>query len=269
MPYFPPQYHFRGDQMSFSRRMLLRQATAAAAIVTSQAAEADSAQTAPVIRAVAFDGFVIFDPRPITAMSETLFPGRGLDLVAAWKTRQFEYTWLRTLMGSYVDFWQVTDEALTFATEQIALEMTPAKRMRLMDEFINLKAWDDVLPTLTTLQKMGIRLAFLNNFSKSMLEANVQSAGLQGFFEDHLSTDLVRAYKPDPRAYRMGLDHFKLPLEQIAFAAFGGWDAAGAKRFGYPTFWCNRLKLPVEELGVVPDSIGSSTVELAAFVQTL
>jgi 2-haloacid dehalogenase len=248
--------------MSFSRRMLLRQAAAAAAIVTSHAAEADSTQTAPVIRAVAFDGFVIFDPRPITAMSETLFPGQGRELAAAWKTRQFEYTWLRTLMGSYVDFWQVTDEALTFAGEQLGLDITSAKRMRLMDEFINLKAWLDVLPSLTALQQAGIRLAFLNNFSKSMHDANVRSAGLQGFFEEHLSTDQVRAYKPDPRAYRMGLDHFKLPSDQIAFAAFGGWDAAGAKRFGYWSYWCNRLGAPEEVLGANPDATSSGLTEL-------
>jgi len=67
----------------------------------------------------------------------------------------------------------------------------------------------------------------------------------------------------------MGIESFKLEREEIVFAAFGGWDTAGAKRFGYPTFWCNRLKLPSEELGVVPDSVGSSTAELAAFVQTL
>jgi 2-haloacid dehalogenase len=248
--------------VSFSRRMLLSQAVAAAAMATGKSAEADQARSAPVIGAVAFDGFAIFDPRPITAMSETLFPGRGKDLAAAWKTRQFEYTWLRTMMGSYVDFWQVTDEALTFAGAQLALEITAAKRMRLMDEFINLKAWADVLPTLTVLRQAGIRLAFLNNFSKSMLDANVHSAGLQGFFEEHLSTDLVRAYKPDPRAYRMGLDHFKLPLEQIAFAAFGGWDAAGAKRFGYWTFWCNRLGAPAEVLGANPDAAGSGLTEL-------
>jgi 2-haloacid dehalogenase len=95
-----------------------------------------------------------------------------------------------------------------------------------------------------------------------MLNANVHSAGLQGFFEEHLSTDLVRAYKPDPRAYRMGLDHFKLPPEQIAFAAFGGWDAAGAKRFGYWTFWCNRLGAPTEVLGANPDASSSGLTEL-------
>jgi 2-haloacid dehalogenase len=166
------------------------------------------------------------------------------------------------LMGSYVDFWQVTDEALTFAGEQLGLDITSAKRMRLMDEFINLKAWLDVLPSLTALQQAGIRLAFLNNFSKSMHDANVRSAGLQGFFEEHLSTDQVRAYKPDPRAYRMGLDHFKLPSDQIAFAAFGGWDAAGAKRFGYWSYWCNRLGAPEEVLGANPDATSSGLTEL-------
>jgi 2-haloacid dehalogenase len=112
-------------------------------------------------------------------------------------------------------------------------------------------------------------MAFLSDFSAEMLDANVRSAGLHGLFEDHLSTDRVRAFKPDPRAYQMGIESFKLKREEIVFAAFAGWDAAGAKQFGYPTFWCNRLQLPTEELGAVPDGSGSSTVELAAFVKTL
>src|ERR1700722_10436256 len=195
--------------------MLLKQAATVTALTASGIAEANTDRPASVLKAVAFDGFVIFDPRPITAMSETLFPGRGQELAAAWKTRQFEYTWLRTLTGSYADFWQVTDEALTFAGEQVGLDITAAKRTQLMAQFVNLRAWPDVLPALTALRQAGLRLAFLNNFSKSMLDANVLSAGLHGFFEEHLSTDNVRAYKPDPRAYRMGLDHFMLPKDKI------------------------------------------------------
>jgi 2-haloacid dehalogenase len=37
--------------------------------------------------------------------------------------------------------------------------------------------------------------------------------------EPHLSTDRVKAFKPDPRAYQMGVDAFKLKKEEIAFAA--------------------------------------------------
>jgi 2-haloacid dehalogenase len=55
-------------------------------------------------RAVAFDAFPVFDPRPIAALAETVFPGRGAALNDLWRTRQFEYQWLRALSGRYADF---------------------------------------------------------------------------------------------------------------------------------------------------------------------
>ena len=69
----------------------------------------------------------------------------------------------------------------------------------------------------------------------------VKNSGLENIFEPHLSTDRVSAYKPDPRAYQMGVDAFGLSRQEIAFVAFGGWDAAGARSYGYPTFWVNRM----------------------------
>ena len=64
----------------------------------------------------------------------------------------------------------------------------------------------------------------------------------------------------------MAIDAFKLKREEILFAAFAGWDAAGAKWFGYPTFWVNRLNLPGEELGVTPDATGQDLTDLVSFV---
>lgn len=59
-------------------------------------------------------------------------------------------------------------------------------------------------------------------------------------------------------------ERYKPP--QILFVAFAGWDAAGAKRFGYPTFWVNRLGLPPEELGASPDGTGANLMDLTGFV---
>jgi 2-haloacid dehalogenase len=253
--------------MQLSRRGFVNFAAASATVSLVNLTAVAHAKSG--VKAIAFDGFVIFDPRPIAALAEELFPGRGTEIVNAWRTRQFEYTWLRTLTGNYAEFWQVTAEALTFTAKLLGLNLDAEKHDRLMGGFLRLKAWPDVLPTLTALKDMGIRMAFLADFSASMLDANIRSAGLEGLFGEHLTTDRVRAFKPDPRAYRMGLEAFKLEREEIVFAAFGGWDAAGAKRFGYPTFWCNRFNLPIEELGVVPDRVGSSTIELAAFVKEI
>lgn len=107
-----------------------------------------------------------------------------------------------------------------------------------------------------------MRLALLSNFSPAMLDANICTAGLEGMFEFRLSTDAVRAYKPDPRAYQMGLDAFGLKREEILIAAFAGWDASGAKLFGYPTFWVNRQNQPREQLDASPDGEGLGMTDL-------
>lgn len=245
------------------RRKLLQLATSTAAAATLAPAAYGQARTP--VQAIGFDGFVVFDPRPIAVLTEQLYPGKGDALGALWRTRQFEYTWLRTLTGRYTDFWTVTQDALVYAAAAAKVELTGEKRDRLMQAFLELKAYPDVAPGLRALRDAGIRLAFLSNLTQPMLKAAVASAGLEGLFDEYLSTDRVRAFKPDPRAYQMGIDGFGLPREAIAFAAFGGWDAAGAKSFGYRTFWANRLHLPVEELGVRPDAIGDNLQALVRF----
>lgn len=250
--------------MSPTRRHFV-QLAAAGALAAASTVRARAADR-PKIKAIAFDGFPIIDPRPVVARAEALFPGRGVELGNAWRARQFEYSWLRTLGGQYADFWRVTEDALAFAGKSLKLDMSADQRDQLMQTYLTLRAWPDVAPALRQLRDAGIRLAFLSNFTAAMLDAAVRNSGLEGLLEEHLSTDKVRAFKPDPRAYQMGLDAFGAKREEIVFAAFAGWDVAGAKWFGYPTFWVNRLNAPVEQLGVIPDAMGTSLTDLVRFV---
>lgn len=254
--------------MKTDRREFLQQ-FAAAALMASGLPSALPAEAGarPKIKAVAFDAFPIFDPRSIAGVAERLFPGKGAQLGNAWRTRQFEYQWLRVLSGHYADFWQTTAEALVFAARALQLELTPDKREQLMRAYLLLGAWPDVLPALRTLRQSGLRLALLSNWTASMLDTGIRNAGLEGVFEHVLSTDRIASHKPDPRAYQMGLDAFGLAREEILFAAFAGWDVAGAKWFGYPTFWVNRLDLPAEELGVAADAAGRNLADLLAFIR--
>jgi 2-haloacid dehalogenase len=255
--------------MLIDRRRFLTAATAAGVGVAGipfAARPGELAASSPRIRAIAFDGFPIIDPRPIATRAEQLFPGRGEILWAAWRTRQFEYTWLRTLGGKYVDFWQTTQDALVFAASSIGVSLGSATRDRLMHTYLELEAWPDVRPALEKLRAAGVRFAFLSNFTATMLDAALENSGLGGFFENHLSTDRVRAFKPDRRAYAMALEAFQARPQEIVFCAATGWDAAGAKWFGYRTFWMNRSQQPAEELGVRPDGVGAGMAELSAFV---
>lgn len=184
-----------------------------------------------------------------------------------WRDRQFEYTWLRTLMGRYADFWTVTEEALDFAIRRTRAELTEDQRAQLMDAYLRLDAFPDARIALASLKAAGVRIGFLTNMSSRMLDAAIANAGLGELIEQRLSTDRVRAFKPDPRAYRLGVEAFGLDVGEIAFGAFGGWDAAGARAFGYTTFWVDRLGRPTEALGVAPDGIGRTLADLEAFLR--
>ena len=219
------------------------------------------------VRAIAFDAFTVFDPSPVQALVMQLFPDQGAELGKLWRLRQFEYTWLRTVMHRYTDFWKVTEDALVYAARALKLELGLETRQQLMQTWLQLKAHPDAAEALRSLRKAGIRLAFLSNMTPRMLESAVSNSGLQDLFEPALSTDAVRAFKPDPRAYRMAIDAFRLKREEIVFAAFGAWDAVGARTFGYTTFWVNRQGVAEEVLDAPPDGIGADLKDLARFIE--
>jgi len=230
------------------------------------AAAASAGPDSTGIRAVAFDLFTLFDPRGIDArVTEVL--GDRPDLTATWKTKLFEYSWLRASAGQYRDFQGLVHDALVFAARLHHIELKGEALDRLEGAFTELAPWPDSKPTLARLREQRLTLVTLANFSPSMIRALVNRGGLADQFDDLVSTDRARTYKPDPRAYALGEKALGLPRQQIAFVAFGSWDAAGGRWFGFPTFWVNRFSQPSEEL-VLPDEQGPDLAHLEQWLQT-
>lgn len=219
------------------------------------------------IRAIAFDGFPIFDPRSIFGLTKTLFPAQGSALGKLWFTKIFAYTWVRTTGERYRNFYAVIEDALIFSAKRLKLDLTSEKRKQLMAAWLELKIWPDVKPALQQFKEQNIRLGFLSNFTEHMLRINAGNSGIEDAFEFYLSTDRVQAFKPSPKAYQMGVEAFGLPKENIAFAAFAGWDAVGASWFGYPAVWVNRIGAPMENLNADLAAAGKDISALTGFVR--
>ena len=241
-------------------------AVAAASVGGQVPTRAVDAAVRPRFKAAAFDYLVLFDANSVAPAVEQTFPGKGQELTQLWRTRQFEYTWLRSITDSYVDFFAVTEDALVYAANAMKLELTTERKQRLLNAYLHLAPWPDTADALRQLREHGIRVIALANFSPKMLQANAENAGLTRLFDALVSTDTNRTYKPDPRAYQLGMERLHLAKREILFAAFGGWDAAGAKAYGYPTVWVNRLNQPAEELGIRPDHISRDLNGLLEFV---
>ncbi len=249
-----------------SRREFLGLLTAVGATALRSPAFAgpEGARRQP-IRAICFDLFTLFDPRSVARVAEAIVPKRGMELWNSWKTRQFEYSWLRASAGKYVDFEAVTSEALSYAARDLKVSLAPAEQQRLVDSYSELEPWPDAREALLSWKRSGLKLATLANFSPKMMTRLLEHGGLEGLFDLELSTDRAKTYKPDPRAYALGPTLLRLPREQIAFSAFGGWDAAGAKWFGFRSFWVNRLGVTGEAL-VAPDASGPDFAALSSFL---
>jgi 2-haloacid dehalogenase len=161
-------------------------------------------------------------------------------LSADWRTKQLEYSWVRSLAGPshHRDFWQLTAEALavTCARHGVA---DPALQADILAAYRVLDAYPEVKLTLARLQAMGIACAILSNGEPAMLADAVQSAGIAGLLDDVLSVEAVGVFKPDPRVYQLAVDRFGLAPGEMAFLSSNPWDAFGARAFGFQVFRVN------------------------------
>jgi 2-haloacid dehalogenase len=160
-------------------------------------------------------------------------------LALLWRSKQLEYSWLRSLRGDYVDFWHITGQSLDYALGTLGIA-DPALRARLMEMYFVLDAYPEVPNTLRVLKAGGYKLAILSNGSPSMLTAAVSSAGIGEWLDDVISVDRLSIYKPHPSVYRWAAERLKLTPERICFISSNYWDVSGAALFGFRVIWINR-----------------------------
>jgi 2-haloacid dehalogenase len=174
-------------------------------------------------------------------------------LVDLWRQKQLEYTWLRSLMGRYQDFWATTGDALDYALDRLGITVDQPTRAELLDAWLAVRVYSEVPAALEALAPR--RLAVLSNGNPEMLEACLATAGIRDRFEHVLSVDEVGVYKPHPSVYELAVKAFALPAERILFVSSNPWDAAGARTFGFPVAWVNRTGVPFDRLGAAPDLV--------------
>lgn len=185
-------------------------------------------------------------------------------LVDLWRQKQLEYTWLRSLMGAYQDFWATTGDALDYSLDRLGITVDQPTRAKLLNAWLAVRVYPEVPAALDALAPRP--LAVLSNGNPEMLEACLATAGVRDRFEHVLSVDELGVYKPHPSVYELAVKAFGLPAERILFVSSNPWDAAGARTFGLRVAWVNRMGVPFERLGATPDLVVADLAEVAEAV---
>ena len=212
------------------------------------------------IRGYVFDAYgTLFDVHSVIEAGRAVTSDPAA-LSMLWRQKQLEYTWLRSLMGRYEDFWVVTDGALRYAVRRLGIAATEAQLAALMDAYRHLACFPDVREALGALG--GRPRAVLSNGTPAMLQAVVKASDLAPLLDHVISVDQVKIYKPAPAVYALGPAALGIGASELLFVSSNAWDVAGAKAFGYRVAWCNRIGAPEEELGVRADHVIASLAEL-------
>lgn len=214
------------------------------------------------IRACVFDAYgTLFDFNAAAAHCRDELGENADRLSEIWRTKQLQYTWLRSLMNAYADFWQVTGDALDYGMATLHID-DPDLRRRLMQLYRSLDAYPEVPDMLARLKAGGISAAILSNGSPEMLASAVDNAGIGDRLDAVLSVDDLGVYKPHPSVYQLACDRLGVEAGEVAFMSSNAWDACGAAHFGFRVIWVNRFGQARERLPAQPEREITTLAEL-------
>ncbi len=201
--------------------------------------------------AIIFDAYgTLFDLDSFQSEAERIHRGKGKEISQVVRQKQVEFTMTRDIIGKYVNFEVLTRNAIEFAIKKAGVRRTDTAVEKLYSKFLSLKPFKDVVPVLSDLDELGVRVAILSNGTQAMLDKLIERTGLALLSEDVISVDGAKAYKPNAKAYRHGLDELGIfEKERILYVSANPWDVAGARAFGFKVGWINRTKQPLFDEG--------------------
>jgi 2-haloacid dehalogenase len=218
------------------------------------------------IQACVFDAYgTLFDVHSAVGKHRERLGNIADQVSSVWRTKQLEYTWLRSLMRRHADFWQVTQDALDFAFDIYTVKDLDLKK-DLVEAYLQLDCYPEVPEALSELKSRGFKIAILSNGTPKMLEAAVRNSRLETMIPEIFSVEKAGVFKPDPRVYQIAVDELNVKPEEIVFQSSNAWDASGASAFGFKVAWINRFGQSPERLPDKPDIEIQSLSELPALL---
>ena len=221
-------------------------------------------------RALAFDMYgTLVDPFGVRQQLERYVPSEDvLHVSEVWRQKQIEFTFRLTVMERYENFEWVTRKALDHTLAEAGRNLDEEQKDMLMAQYNDLEQFPDVEPGLNRLKESGYEMVIFSNGTHFMLEALIEKRGFRSYFQDFVSVDEVRVYKPSPRAYRHVAKRLKRLVGEVCLVSSNPFDVVGAEAAGMRVAWVNRSKGLFDELGPRPATVVESLTGLADALET-
>ena len=202
------------------------------------------------IKAIIFDAYgTLFDVNSAAEKCKDKIGHKWENFANYWRTTQLEYTWLRSLMNRYKDFWKITEDSLDKSMKVFNIDIS--MRNELLNLYKKLSPYPEVKKVLNNLKEKNYKIAILSNGTPSLLNELVLSNNLDNVFDDIFSIEEVKIYKPDSKVYNIPINKYQINKDEVAFLSANTWDVSGGGNFGYNSIWVNRNKNIFDNLTLI------------------
>ena len=218
------------------------------------------------IKAIIFDAYgTLFDVNSAAEKCKDKIGAKWEGFANFWRTTQLEYTWLRSLMGRYKNFWQITEDSLDKSMKTFNIDAS--MKNELLNLYKVLSPYKEVSETLKKLKVKNFKLAILSNGTPSLLKELVESNNLDDLFDDLFSVEEVGIYKPNSKVYDLPIKKYKIKNNEIAFLSANTWDVSGGGNYGFHSIWVNRNNNIFDNLDYKPTHQVKDLSELVGFIK--
>lgn len=183
-----------------------------------------------------------------------------------WFALLLQYSLVTTIANSYSDFGVLGRATLQMLAQSRNVPLSKEDEEAVLQGMKALPAHPDVRPALERLRKARFRLATLTNSSPSMIDAQLRNSGLKDYFEQAISVEEVRLFKPHRAVYDFAASRLQVSPSKACLVAAHAWDVFGAMNAGWTTAFVARPGKVLFPLSSRPSFVAENVDNLATTI---
>jgi 2-haloacid dehalogenase len=180
-----------------------------------------------------------------------------------WFSQVIQDALVSSLIDRYSDFGKIGVSAFELIAARKGVKVGEDDFSRVVAAMRSLPAHAEVSAQLQRLKDHGFQLVTLTNSPPALVAAQLDNAGISKFFDQQLSVDSVKAFKPAPKVYEFAASELNQRAADLWLVAAHNWDTSGALAAGWNAAFIARHGMNLSRLDQKPQIIGSSLVEVA------
>ncbi|HKB29924.1 MAG TPA: haloacid dehalogenase type II [Streptosporangiaceae bacterium] len=170
---------------------------------------------------------------------------------AAGMRERWERIQFGLVAAAYRPYKEILADSLAAVTAEYGWPATQADKEAFVRSMRSWQPFPDTRPALAAARALGARLAIISNTDRDIIAHTLRH--LEVPFDEVITAEDCRAYKPDPAVFRRAVEVIGAPPARILHVAFGfEYDNAPARAAGMRTAWVNR-SARARPSGEVPD----------------